>query len=227
MTTDSSPDSWTERPRSVALIDARYLLAARQKAVGEGPFDLLDFAERIVPRFHWRFRTYYFDAPPYLPKSGASEDQRKRHADAEEDLKKVARLDRFCVRKGYCQWTKRKASPIDHPGGIERVGIIEQKMVDVLLATDMTRIALSKEALHIELVAGDSDYVPAIQAARNVGALVRLFYYRQGDTSYGDRLFDEVDERVDLADILNAMKQKKADHRRSPRHGSAPTHASS
>jgi uncharacterized LabA/DUF88 family protein len=30
-------------------------------------------------------------------------------------------------------------------------------MVDVLLATEMTRIAWSKEALHIELVAGDGD----------------------------------------------------------------------
>lgn len=219
MTPPDAVENWTERPRSVALVDAQYLLAARSKAAVD-PFDLLEFSERIVPRFHWRFRTYYFDAPPYIPVNNATEEQRARFHEAEEALKGIARLDRFCVRRGYCQWTSRKAKPLDHPGPIERVGIIEQKLVDVLLATEMTRVALSKEALHIELVAGDSDFVPAIQAARNAGALVRLFYYKQGDTTYGDRLFDEVDERVDLSEILDAMKKKKVDHRREPRHGS-------
>lgn len=212
-------ESWSDRPRSVSLIDAQYLRAARAKILGEARFDLLEFAERIVPRFHWRFRTYYFDAPPYKDRNNPTDDQSRKFEEKRVELKTISRLDRFSVREGYCQFTKKKAKPLDHAGPIETVGIIEQKMVDVLLATEMTRIAWSKEAQHITLVAGDSDYVAAIQAAKNAGALVRLYYFREGDTSYGDRLFDEVDERFNLSDVLTAMRDKKADHRRHPAPG--------
>ncbi|MFZ0892282.1 MAG: NYN domain-containing protein [Thermoplasmata archaeon] len=210
----SAHADWTDRPRSVSLIDAQYLRAARDRVFGNASLDLLQFAERIVPRFHWRFRTYYFDAPPYKDRNNPTEDQIRKFDDKRAELKTIARLDRFSVREGYCQFTTKKAKPLGHPGPLESVGIIEQKMVDVLLATEMTRIAWSKEAQHITLVAGDSDYVAAVQAAKNAGALVRLYYFKEGDTSYGDRLFDEVDERFNLADILSAMRDQKPDHRR-------------
>ena len=213
--------AWTERPRSVGLIDAQYLRAAKFKVIGDKALDLLDFSERIVPRYHWRFRTYYFDAPPYRPRNNPTADQSKKFDEKEAELKAISRLDRFIVRKGYCKITNRKGRALDHGGALGNVSIIEQKMVDVLLATEMTRIAWSKEALHISLVAGDSDYVAAVQAARTAGAIVRLYYFRGGDTSFGDRLFDEVDERVDLGEVLTAIRDKKPDHRRHAHPSSA------
>ncbi len=210
----SSISDWTDRPRSVSLIDAQYLEAARDKVLGSVPLDLLEFAERIVPRYHWRFRTYYFDAPPFKDRNSPTSEQTQRFEAKRAELKATARLDRFSVREGYCQFTRKLATPLSHTGPRENVGIVEQKMVDVLLATEMTRIAWSKEAQHISLVAGDSDYVAAVQAAKNAGALVRLYYFREGKTSYGDRLYDEVDERFNLRDILQAMRDKKPDHRR-------------
>jgi uncharacterized LabA/DUF88 family protein len=82
-------------------------------------------------------------------------------------------------------------------------------MVDVLLATEMTRIAWSKEALHIGLVAGDGDYVAAVDAAKGAGAIVRLFYVKTRSTSVALDLFDIVDERVDLRGVFQDMESGK------------------
>lgn len=210
------PDGdWTERPRSVSLIDAQYLNAAAAQALPAGTtLNLEDFAGRITPTYHWRFRTYYFDALPYKPVNGPTPAQAATYATKQAELKLVTRLDRFTVREGYCARSKKYGRPVARAGGSEQFECTEQKMVDVLLATELTRIAWSKEAQHISLVAGDADYVPAVQAAKNAGALVRLYYYRGGTTSYGERLFDEADERFDLARILDDIRQGRPDPRR-------------
>lgn len=221
----SSRWSWSERPRSVGLVDAQYLRAAIDKIAGLpiNTFDMLDFANRITPRFHWRFRTYYFDAPPYKPVNTASPEQTRRYELKKAELKAIGRLDRFTVREGYCQHTWKWGRAATRPKTSEKFGLVEQKMVDVLLATEMTRVAWSAEARHVCLVAGDSDYVAAVRAAKDAGALVRLYYLRDGNTTFGDRLYDEVDERFDLRPVLEAMRDGRPDHRRAHEHApSAP-----
>ena len=72
---------------------------------------------------------------------------------------------------------------------------------------ELTKIAWSKEALHIGLVGGDGDYVAAVRAARDAGAIVRLFYVKTRETSVAPELFDTVDERVDLTSIFQDMEE--------------------
>lgn len=55
----------------------------------------------------------------------------------------------------------------------------------------------------------------AVQAARNAGALVRLYYFKEGDTSYGERLYDAVDERFDLVEVLKSIRDGTPDPRRT------------
>lgn len=197
-----------DRPRSVSLIDGGWLAKARQGFVSDPRWDLQSFADCLVPKHHWRFRTYYFDALPYKDRNNASPFQQQKYREKEEELQRIDRLERFTVRKGYCK--QRMVSGYLRDGGYQEkqteIVTIEQKMVDVLLAVEMTRIAWSKEALHIGLVGGDGDYVAAVEAARNAGAIVRLFYVKTRETSVAPQLFDVVDERVDLTGVFQDME---------------------
>ena len=200
-----------DKPRSVSLIDGGWLEKARQGMVSDAKWDLQSFANRLVPKYHWRFRTYYFDALPFKDRNSPSNTQQEKYRRKEEELRAIDRLERFTVRKGYCKQTT--VSGYLKGGGFQanmtQVVTIEQKMVDVLLAVEMTRIAWSKEALHIGLVGGDGDYVAAVRAARDAGAIVRLFFVKTRETAVAPELFDVVDERVDLTSIFQDMEAGK------------------
>jgi uncharacterized LabA/DUF88 family protein len=200
-----------DKSRSISLIDGGWLEKARRGIVSDAKWDLQSFANRLVPRYHWRFRTYYFDALPFKDRNNPSNSQQEKYRKKEEELRAIDRLERFTVRKGYC--TQTTVAGYLKGGGFQpamtQVVTIEQKMVDVLLAVELTRIAWSKEALHIGLVGGDGDYVAAVRAARDAGAIVRLFYFKTRETSVAPELFDTVDERVDLTSVFQDMEEGK------------------
>ena len=60
----------------------------------------------------------------------------------------------YCARKGRLQKIVAGSKVI-----------FKQKMVDVLLSVDLVRLSWSKQIQAAILVAGDSDYVPAVEAA--------------------------------------------------------------
>ena len=66
-----------------------------------------------------------------------------------------------------------------------------QKMVDVLMSLDISNMALEKQIQHAILIAGDSDFVPAIKKAKNYGAIVHLYYH---SSSVHNEILDEIDE---------------------------------
>jgi uncharacterized LabA/DUF88 family protein len=203
---------WSDRPRSVSLIDGAWLEIARRGQVSDPKWSLLDFATAITPRYHWRFRTYYFDALPYKERNAPSPSHVARYDQKSAQLQKIERLERFTVRRGYC--TQQPVSGYLQGGGTQStmttVVTIQQKMVDVLLAVEMTRIAWSKEALHISLVGGDGDYVAAVRAAKEAGAIVRLYSVKTQSASVADALFDVLDERLDLQPVFKSMENKLA-----------------
>jgi uncharacterized LabA/DUF88 family protein len=200
-----------DRPRSVSLIDGGWLEKVRAGQVSNGKWDLQSFADRLVPKYHWRFRTYYFDALPYKDRNKPTDKQQIDYRLKDDSLRGIDRLERFTVRKGYCKKTTVSGYLPDagFQSSMTTITTIEQKMVDVLLATEMTRIAWSREAQHIGLVGGDGDYVAAVEAAKGAGAIVRLFYVKTKSSSVASELFDLVDERVDLTTIFQDMESSK------------------
>ena len=52
----------------------------------------------------------------------------------------------------------------------------EQKRVDVLLSVDLVRMSWGKQIDTAIFIAGDSDFVPAVQAAKDAGVVVILYY---------------------------------------------------
>jgi hypothetical protein len=73
----------------------------------------------------------------------------------------------------------------------------EQKRVDVLLSCDLVRHAAAGHIQHAILVAGDSDFIPAVSAAKESGVTVSL-WHGPGNTVHKD-LITLCDEAHELA----------------------------
>jgi uncharacterized LabA/DUF88 family protein len=79
------------------------------------------------------------------------------------------------------------------------VGTFEQKRIDVVLGIDMVRLCSKKQIDLAILIAGDSDLVPAAEACKEEGAIVRLYYSK---TSISDELLNVCDERYEIDKAL-------------------------
>lgn len=83
-----------------------------------------------------------------------------------------------------------------------------QKGVDTLLSIDMVNLAASGKISDAVLVAGDSDYIPAIRVVKDHGVNVTLFHSKDKN-SYHRALWDICDERypIDLG-LIEKIKRK-------------------
>ena len=79
-----------------------------------------------------------------------------------------------------------------------------QKRVDIMLGVDMALLAAKHIIQEVVLVAGDSDFVPAIAAAKPEGVVVRLFHGQNPHSG----LWLESDERVQVTqEFINSIQQ--------------------
>ena len=124
-------------------------------------------------------RTYVYDCPAFVSENPSIEEK-QRQAARDAFFAKLKRLPRFELRLG------RLAARPSKDGTY-----FEQKMVDTLLSIDLTRMAVSKQIDRAIIVAGDSDFVPAIQVAKDAGAVVHLIYF---SSSIHHHLLDVCDE---------------------------------
>jgi len=74
-------------------------------------------------------------------------------------ITKLRRLPRFEVKFGELQIIG---------------GEFNQKMIDVLMSIDIVEKCLGKQIQHAILIAGDSDFIPAIKRAKDYGAIIHL-----------------------------------------------------
>ena len=103
-------------------------------------------------------------------------------------------LPRFQVRLG-------RLARFDTPTG----PIFTQKNVDILLTLDLTRLSVAGQIQRAVLVTADSDFIPAIQVARDSGAIVELYYTTA--LRYNKELLEACDERVVIdQDLIDKIK---------------------
>lgn len=80
--------------------------------------------------------------------------------------------------------------------------IFEQKRVDIMLGVDLALLSGKSQITHAALVAGDSDFLPAVVAAKDEGVLIHLYH----GAAYHKDLWDAVDERHRIdADLIKAV----------------------
>lgn len=129
-----------------------------------------------------RLRTYYYDCPPFIGGLPTS-DEKDRQSKFDRFRQTLEKEPRFQVRLGRLAKYNTSAGPI-----------FQQKKVDILLTCDLLRLSLEKQISRAVIVAGDSDFVPAIQIARDAGTVVQLYFSKTPPPH--DELLAACDERI-------------------------------
>ena len=135
------------------------------------------------------YRTYYYHCLPYQSKS-PTPDEAARFGKAQKFFYNLDQLNRFQVRLGKLAF--RGNTDNGKP-------IFEQKRVDILLGTDLVLLAAKQHISEAVIIAGDSDFMPAIEVAKSEGVLIRL--YSHPDSVHND-LWNLADDRIDIDQTL-------------------------
>ncbi len=135
-------------------------------------------------------RTYFYHCPPFRA-ADPTEAGLRQIAGAERFFQALRGFDGFEVRLGKlaCRGQAENGSQI-----------VEQKRVDTMLAVDMMRLAFGGFVQEMNLLSGDCDFLPVVEAVKDLGVRVRLFHGQKN--SYSQELYWACDERVELTPAL-------------------------
>ncbi len=175
-----------ERPfhRAVVLIDGMFLQNIMNEFCLFGKVDFRKLSDKLTGPDHVRARTYVFDS---LPESGSPTFSRKQ-----QFLDKLSYLPKFQVETGYVKLEKRTC-----PKCGETIEFPRQKKVDILLATRLLECSLDLKIDKIVLVAGDLDFVPAVELAKKKTEMV-LAYAETQKIGAATQLKKSCDDRIIL-----------------------------
>jgi uncharacterized LabA/DUF88 family protein len=176
--------------RYVVLIEGGYMRPAL-RTFGDPPpsVSYLKLSEHFADGDE-RLRTYYYDSAPYQSEP-PTPDEKRRKAEFDKLTQSLERLPRTQVRLGKLH---------RHWDGIQSKYIYTQKRVDVLLAVDLVQLTCEKSVQRAVIIGTDSDFVPAIQTAKNAGAVVQLCM--APGTKATDELLRAVDEVIPFNQTL-------------------------
>jgi uncharacterized LabA/DUF88 family protein len=174
--------------KAAVVVDGGYW----RKILGEmgiRSVDLVSLTNFICnPAF--RIRTYFFD--------GKTRESQSFHDGLQLMDRFEVYLGEVITRSFFC------------PSCQETVEIQAQKRVDVALAVELVHLATTKSVDLIVLMAGDRDFIPAIETAKHAGVIIRLVHGHPKTVS--DTLFKLVDEKIELS--LDLFTQNKIKYER-------------
>lgn len=171
--------------KSVVFIDGAYLAKVLKNVFNNARIDLERFSNKICGNTE-RIRTYYYFCRPYSS-SPPTQDEIARGADFDRFQDKIKKLNRFEMKLGKLQKIGNE---------------FKQKRVDVQLSVDLVGMSYRGQMDRAILVTGDSDFVPAVTAARDAGIVVAVYYTRHPSTYAHDELLDACDERHEITQDL-------------------------
>lgn len=148
----------------------------------------------LVARDKEALRIYYYHCQPYVSSSPTEEETHRLNA-TNGFFNALTNIDKFCVRLGKLAYRGR-----DQQGK----AIFTQKQVDVSLAVDMLILAGTGKISTSILIAGDSDFIPVVEAVKNLGVLVTLCHSKDHSSMTSKDLMQACDTRLLLSDELVA-----------------------
>ena len=172
--------------RSAIFIDGAYLDHVLRNEFNGAQVDFGALANAMAGSDNL-LRTYYYHCPPYQS-NPPTQSESDRYAASRSFYTALERLPRFSVRLGRIE---QRYGPDGRPR-------FEQKRVDILLGVDLVQLATKGRIEQAILLAGDSDFIPAISVAKAEGVLVRLYY---GENCHTE-LWQESDDRVRIDQAL-------------------------
>ena len=154
----------------------------------QGPLDLL--------------RTYYYNSMPYQG-DPPTEDEARRVSQKRRFFGALERLPKFRVREG---WLVLR--------GVEQDGtqIFQQKRVDMMLGLELAKLSAGGRITHAAIVAGDSDFMPAVNFAQDNGVVVWLFHgpRRSRQTGFSNELWAATDMRYEIdQEFMNGVERQR------------------
>jgi uncharacterized LabA/DUF88 family protein len=172
--------------RIAIFIDGGYFEKILKNEFGEVTIDFKKLVEVLVEGREL-LRVYYYNWLPYQSNIPTPEES-ERFSKKEKFFSYLRKLPRFSVRLG-----KLAFRGTDGEGN----KIFEQKGIDTLLSIDMVNLAATRQVSDIVLLAGDSDYVPAVEVTKTHGVGVILYHSQKRD-SYHIDLWQICDERYPI-----------------------------
>jgi len=177
--------------KAAVFIDGGYLSRILKDEYGETAIDFMALSEKLCHGCD-RLRTYYYTCMPYQS-SPPTSDEKSRYAAMDKFIYSLKRIPRFEVRLGKLSYIK---------------GEFVQKRVDVLLSVDLVRMSWGRQIQRAVLLSGDSDLVPAVQAAKEAGILTQVYHSRR---SVHDELLQACDDRFEITrELIDSVKLKKS-----------------
>ena len=184
--------------RTSIFIDGNYLYKNSEKILQEKPklnWDgVRDCLASLVEK-GTMLRCYYYDALPALSNPPTSEEK-EWHEKKQHFVDALSYLPYFEPRIGYCRY-------VEIDGNKRPI----QKKVDVLLAVDLLQLASQHAITDAVIVAGDGDFVPALEAAKMMGVCIHLVHAEV--TSVELKKIADTTHEIDLKMIKSWSKKKK------------------
>jgi uncharacterized LabA/DUF88 family protein len=177
--------------RAAIFIDGAYILSLlKQNNINPDYSEFVDYILRPLRKSVPidLMRCYFYYCAPWMSPE-PTQNEKRRMEEHDIFMLKIMDLDRWAVRLGKLQ--KRRDGYKEY---------FEQKRVDVLLSVDMVRHSAAGHIQHAILVAGDSDFIPAVEATKESGATVTLWC---GEETSVHR------DLIGLADIVQIFDWKK------------------
>ena len=141
------------------------------------------------------FRTYYYDCSPYQGNPPTPEE-RARFVGHERFMTVLRRMPRFEVRLGRLDRIPTGPNSYKY----------QQKRVNSLLTLDLAKLSWQKTIQTAVIISGDSDFIPAVNEAKNMGVLTRVYYSKKGSCRIHDQLHQTCDEKIEItSDLIKAV----------------------
>lgn len=142
-------------------------------------------------------RTYFYDCLPYQSDPPTPEEA-DRFSKKRRFFSVLERLPRYKIREG-----RLVHRGVDADGS----PIFQQKRVDLMIGLDIAGLAAKHVITHAAVLTGDSDLLPAFEAAQQEGITVWLVHGPRG--TFARELWELADDRfvVDEHAFVNAIRR--------------------
>lgn len=181
--------------KAAVFIDGGYFRRVLKDVFNEPVIDYSRFCDKMCEDTE-RLRTYYYDCMPLLS-NNPTEDEKRRYRGMQKFVNYLQMSPRISVRLGRLQKVAANAKP-------------KQKGIDVMMSVELVRMSWDHQIEKAILVTGDSDFVPAVKAAKEAGVVTIAYYSRGAPTVYAhDELLRECDEKVEItAELVEAARAR-------------------
>ena len=175
--------------RIALFIDGSNLYHALKSDFGDAKIDFAKFAAKLVG-LRDLVRIYYYSAPL----DQTREPQRAR--DQQKFFDQLQKVPYLTLKLG-------RLEPRSH-------GTLIEKGVDIVIAVDLLRFAFNNMYDTAILVSGDSDFVPAVQAAQDLGKHIEMACTHSGRSNLLHNTCDRIHELNEnlLADCWRDGKRR-------------------